>query len=132
MIPIHEVSLGNWVQISLDGQMLTGRVDRKSVERVGVSAEGEMGWYFPEDVYPILLTEDWLLHFNFEKSNDPALNGTGRMYVLGPFILRYPDKDNEAYVILSCHGTHDRELRHKLTVHEFQNHYHGMTKVFIE
>jgi hypothetical protein len=132
MIPIHDVSLGNWVQINLDGQTFAGRVDRKSVERIGVSAEGEMGWYFPEDIDPIPLTEDWLYRFNFQKSDDPALDGSGKAFTHGPFVIYYPNKEDDSYIILSCHGVHDEEFHHRLPVHEFQNHYHEMTKVFIQ
>ncbi|TAN12507.1 MAG: hypothetical protein EPN37_15385, partial [Chitinophagaceae bacterium] len=70
MIPHNEVHNGNWVQISLDGQVMTGKVERKSVEMVGVAAEGEVGWYYPEELTPILLDEAWLKYFNFERSND--------------------------------------------------------------
>lgn len=132
MIPIHDVSLGNWVQVLLDGQLLTGKVERKSVERIGVAAEGELGWYFPQDVSAIPLSEDWLGFLDFAKSTDPSLNGTGKAYVHGPFVIHFPDKDDESHSIMTCHGSHDKEFHHKLQVHEFQNHYHEMTKVFIE
>lgn len=132
MIPMHEVSLGNWLQINLDGQLLVGRVERKSVERIGVATEAELGWYFPQEVFAIPLTEDWLYYFNFQDSTDSELNGSGRAYTHGPFLLHYPDKGNNAHIILSCHGVHDEEFHKPLFVHELQNHYHEMTKVFIE
>ena len=132
MVPIHEVSNGNWLQVSLDGQLLTGKVLRKSVERIGVEAEGELGWYFPTDVYSIPLTEDWLMFFDFKKSTDPSLDGVAKAYEHGPFVLHFPDKNDESHSILTCHSSHDKEFHHKMDVHEFQNHYHEMTKVFIE
>jgi len=132
MVPINDVSLGNWLQISLDGQRMAGKVERKSVERIGIAAEGELGWYFPEEVEAIPLTEEWLSYFNFEQSNDPSLNGSGKAYVHGPFVLHYPDKNDDSHIILTCHGSHDKIFHRKLPVHEFQNHYHEMTKVFIE
>lgn len=132
MIPIHEVAVGNWVQISLDGQLMVGKVERKSVERIGVAAEGELGWYYPEEILAIPLTEEWLFYFNFEPSKDPSLNGTGKAYTHGPFVMHFPDKNNDSHIILTSHGSHDKEFHHKLWVHEFQNHYHEMTKVFIE
>lgn len=132
MIPHNEVHNGNWVQISLDGQVMTGKVERKSVEMVGVAAEGELVWYYPEELTPILLDEAWLKYFNFERSNDPQVNGTGLAYKKGPFHLYYPDKNSKAHAIMSCHGSHDVEVHHELSVNEFQNKYHMMTKVFVE
>lgn len=132
MIPHNEVHNGNWVQISLDGQVMTGKVERKSVEMVGVAAEGELGWYYPEELTPILLDEAWLKYFNFEKSNDPQVNGTGLAYKKGLFHLYYPDKNSKAHAIMSCHGSPDVEVHHELSVNEFQNKYHMMTKVFVE
>lgn len=116
----------------LDGQLLTGKVERKSVERIAVAAEGELGWYFPEDVTAIPLTEDWLFFFNFQEVHDPSMNGTGKAYMHGPFILYFPDKGNQDHSVMTAHGSHEKEIRHLLQVHELQNHYHEMTKVFIE
>lgn len=132
MIPLQQISLGNWIQVNLDGQLLAGKVSRKSVERIGVAVEAELGWFFPDDVFPIPLTEEWLYYFDFKDSVDPELNGTGKAYTHGPFLLHYPDKENEGRIVLSCHGVHDKVLKKPLSVHELQNHYHEMTKVFIE
>ena len=132
MIPINEVSLGNWVQVNVDGQLLTGKVQRKSVERIGVASEAELGWYFPQDVFPIPLNEDWLYYFNFKDSTDPELIGDGRAYIHGPFVLHYPNKIDDAYAVLSCHGVHNQIIKRPMSVHELQNHYHEMTKVFVE
>lgn len=129
MVDINEIHLGNWVQVEVEGERLTGKVERKSVERIGVNARDELAWYFPKDVFPIRLTTDWLEHFDFveEESKDGEL-----AYRHGPFKLTYPDKDNKQHIILSCHGAHSRDFQEGLYVHDLQNHYHGMTKVFIE
>ncbi|TAN01546.1 MAG: hypothetical protein EPN39_01895 [Chitinophagaceae bacterium] len=132
MIPHNEVHNGNWVQISVDGQQMTGKVARKSVEMIGVATEAELGWYYPEDLNPILLTEDWLGYFHLEKFDDPQVDGTGLAYKKGLFHLFYPDKNDKSHVIMTCHGSHDVELHHELSVNEFQNKYHMMTKVFVE
>lgn len=129
MIPINEVSVGNWVQVNLDGQLLTGKVQRKSVERIGVLSEAELGWYLPRDVYPIPLNEEWLYFLDFKDSTDPELMGEGKAYVHGPFILHYPNKDDDSYAILSCHGVHDQTIKRHMGVHDLQNHYNEMTKV---
>jgi hypothetical protein len=117
--------------VNLDSQLVTGKVERKSVERIGVMAESEMGWFYPENVFPIPLTEDWLFHFDFEKVDEPSENGE-LIYKHGPFLLQYLDKNNKNLIRLTCHGSFPREFREGLAVHELQNHYHGMTKVFIE
>ncbi len=131
MVPLQEIKSGDWVKVMLDGQLVEGQVEQKSVERAAVAAEGEVSWYLPGQIHALPLTEDWLYRFDFEKSEDPELNGEGQAYVHGPFVLRYPEKDNPLYIRLSCHGEHDREFRNGLFVHQFQNHYHGMTKVYI-
>lgn len=132
MIPHNEVHNGNWVQISLDGQQMTGKVERKSVEMIGVATEAELGWYYPEELNPILLTEDWLHYFRFERTHDSQTDRSGLTFKKGLFRVFYPDKNNKSHVILSVHGSHDVELHHEMSVNEFQNSYHMMTKVFVE
>ena len=129
MVNINDIHLGNWVQVEIEGEKLTGKVERKSVERIGVQVKEELGWYFPKDVFPILLTEDWLKHFEFIK--EAETNGAVT-YNHGPFQLVFPDKENKQYILLRAHGAHGREFKDGLYVHTLQNHYHGMTKVFIE
>ncbi len=129
MVDINEIHLGNWVQVEIEGERLTGKVKRKSVERIGVEVNEELGWYYPKDVYPILLTEDWLKHFEFQQEEE--VDGV-QVYNHGNFKMIYPNKENRQHMLLRCHGSHAREFHDGLYVHTLQNHYHGMTKVFIE
>ncbi len=131
MVDIHNVHLGNWVQVEVEGERFTGKVERKSVERIGVVVKKELGWYYPKDVFPILLDEEWLKFFDFAL--EPSDNGS-LVYRHGhsTFTLTYPDKENKNRIILDCHGAHFREFEDGLYVHDLQNHYHGMTKVLIE
>ena len=129
MVNINDIQLGNWIQVDIEGKYLTGKVERKSVQKIGAMVNKEMGWFFPKDVYPILLTEDWLNHLGFEEedSTDGQL-----IYKHGPFRLVYPDKNDKQQIVLKCHGVHPRKLEETLYVHKLQSYYHEMTKVSIE
>lgn len=129
MVNYNDIHLGNWVRVDIEGEHHTGKVERKSVERIGVKVGEELGWYYPKDVFPILLTDEWLEHFEFQKGE--SSNGE-LLYEHGPFKLIYPDKNNKQVIHLRCHGAHERDFNDGLFVHTLQNHYHAMTKVFIE
>jgi hypothetical protein len=123
----------DWVQVGYDGKAFEGQVEQVDNEQVCVRTfEDELFWYEPQDVQPIPLTEEQLLKFGFEKSSDPALNGTGQVYIRGPFVLKYADSNNNKRIILVYMGDHTREINDGLTVPELQHHYHGMTKILLE
>lgn len=129
MVDINDIHLGNWVQVDIEGEHLTGKVERKSVERIGIKVKEELGWFRSENVYPILLTEEWLTKLEFVK--EESQNGS-LTYRKSRFSLTYPEEGNKQHVLLECHGSHPRELDEVFHVHTLQNHYHEMTKVFLE
>ena len=133
MIPLHHVKEGNWIEVTNEGQDLEVEVTQVSYERIAVNIKGKEIWFDPEEVRPIPFTEAWLQRFHFVRSEDPEiLKGAARAYTHGPFIVRFLEAGSAQHLELECHGEHNRDFQHGLMVHEFQNHYHGMTKVFIE
>lgn len=132
MIPLHHVKEGNWIRVQNEGQDLEVEVTQVSYERIAVGIKGKEIWYDPDQVHPIPFTESWLERFHFVRTNDPEiLRGADRAYTHGPFRVRFLKAGSDKDLELECHGEHNRDFHHGLMVHEFQNHYHGMTKVFI-
>src|SRR5690625_3845776 len=115
MIPHSEIQVGDWILVDINGEKQARKVEQTSVERIGTRDGEKSGWFFPEEVYPIKLTEKWLKYFGFneEESQDGELK-----YRLGDstFTLTYPDKNNKNQIILDCHGSHLREFEDGLTV----------------
>ncbi|MBX6380504.1 MAG: hypothetical protein IRZ01_07480 [Thermoflavifilum aggregans] len=134
MIPYKDLQVGDWVYVEVENERLEGQVEELAEGQVCVRTyEDNLYWYEPEEVDPIPLTEEQLFSFGFEKQENPEIAGPhGIAYVKGPFIIRYPDKQNRAHCLLICHGEHTREIEHALSVHELQHHYHAMTKILLE
>lgn len=131
MIKFQDIKIGDLLNARFDGQVTEGEVIDLNHEdhQVCMLTFGQQEfWYAPQDLSPIPLTEAQLLKLKFIKSDDPELNVTGQAYVRGPFIVLYPEKGNNEFVVLK-YRDEVRELHHALMVHELQNHYREMTKI---
>lgn len=130
MIKITELKEGDIVKVLNAGEEKLGTV-------VGISREENMAhinngvqdfWYSPEDIVPIPLTEEQLIHtFGFEKEE----TAEGMKYKKGPFRLVIHDPGNSTNLDL-WHREDRRHFNHPLYVHELQNLYYDMTKVYLE
>ena len=85
-------------------------------------------WYSPEDIIPIPLTDEQLIHtLGFEKED----TAEGTKYKKGPFRVVVHDPGN--YTSLDIWYREDRRhFNHPLYLHELQNHHLEMTKVQLE
>ena|SRR5690625_4407240 len=130
MIEHSEIQVGNWIQVEVENELQTRQVEHLSVERIGTKDGEKSGWFFPEEVFPIKVNDEWLKFLGFEE--EASENGA-LTYRKGDttFTLTYPDKNDKETIVLDCHGSHKRELSEVLYVHTLQNHFHGMTKVYI-
>jgi hypothetical protein len=127
MIQFHELRMGDVVLVEFDGRRTEGEViglngDEKEIQ---VQTDVQDFWYSPNDLYPILLDEDQLLKFGFEKQE--LADGKVK-YLKGPFRILLSEKGNFSNFEM-WYREDRRHITRPLSVHELQNHYHQMTKI---
>lgn len=127
MIQFHELRMGDVVLVEFDGRRTEGEViglngDEKEIQ---VQTDVQDFWYTPNDLYPILLDENQLLKFGFEKQE---LTDGKVKYLKGPFRILLSEKGNFSNFEM-WYREDRRHITRPLPVHELQNHYHQMTKI---
>ncbi|HEY4108944.1 hypothetical protein [Puia sp.] len=127
MIQFHELRMGDLVLVEFDGQKTEGEVidldgaERKIQVRTG---DGQDFWYSPNDLYPIMLNEDQLLKFGFEKQ----VQADGKIkYLKGPFRILSGNGNFSDFEM--WYREDRRHITRPLSVHGLQNHFHQMTKI---
>ena len=130
MVKITELKEGDVVKVIDSGDERIGTV-------VGISRDENMAninngvqefWYNQEDIIPVPLTEEQLIHtLGFEKEEAED----GIKYKKGPFRVVVHDPGNYTNLDVWYREDH-RHFNHPLYVHELQNHYLQMTKVYLE
>ena len=130
MVKISELKEGDIVRVLDSGEEKIGTVTEVSREENMANIDNGVQefWYSPEDIVPIPLTEEQLIHtLGFEKEEAPD----GIKYKKGPFRIVVHDPGN--YTNLDIWYREDRRhFNHPLYVHELQNHHLEMTKVYLE
>lgn len=85
-------------------------------------------WYPVDEIIPVPLTEDQLIHtLGFEKEETPE----GNKYKKGPFRVVVHDPGNYTNLEVWYREDH-RHFNHAIYLHELQNHHLQMTKVPLE
>lgn len=134
MIRLHDVKTGDTVLVKYETDLLEGKVLEVNAEDKQVCVlthEQQEFWYSLEDLYPIPLDETQLLRLKFQKDEAQSSNGSGVVYVRGPFSVRLYKQDGQDITRLDYRDEH-REIKGQLTVNQLQNHYHGMTNFHLE
>jgi hypothetical protein len=127
MIKFHEIRVGDLVLAAYNGNQTEGVVLELDHEDklVNVQTGDQENFYTPENLFPILVDDQQLKKFNFEKLVNPD---ESVKYMRGPFRILLPKKDQfDNFEI--WYREDRRHIAHPLGVHELQNHYHQMTKV---
>jgi hypothetical protein len=134
MIRLQDVKTGDTVLVKYETDLLEGKVLEVNPEDKQVCVlthEQQEFWYSLEDLYPIPLDETQLLRLRFQKDEAQSSNGSGVVYVRGPFTVRLYKQDGHDFTRLDYRDEH-REIKGLLTVNQLQNHYHGMTNFHLE
>lgn len=134
MIRLQDVKTGDTVLVKYETDLLEGKVLEVNAEDKQVCVlthEQQEFWYSLEDLYPIPLDETQLLRLKFQKDEAQSSNGSGVVYVRGPFSVRLYKQDGQDITRLDYRDEH-REIKGQLTVNQLQNHYHGMTNFHLE
>jgi hypothetical protein len=130
MLKISELKSGDIIKVSDEGVEREGRVvDISHEENQALVDNGvQEFWYSPEDMKPLLLSEDHLLKLGFEKE---ALNGEAVKYKKGAFRVVTPKKDDFSHVQMWYREDH-RHFDFPIAIHQLQNLHLAMTKVPLE
>jgi hypothetical protein len=127
MVKLNELKEGDVVHVLDEGIERVGTIVRTSRDENMVLIDNGIQefWFPPEQIVPIPLTEEHLIHtFGFKREETPD----GIKYKKGPFRVLVHDPGN--YTNLDVWYREDRRhFNHPLYVHELQNHHMQMTKV---
>ncbi len=131
MIPIHDLKMGDLVNVDFDGTLTRGSVlqfDRENNQVCVATNDEQESWYAPSDLYPIHLDKTELENLQFVPTT--AENGSVT-YVRGPFSIVAKDSSSLEDITLLYRDEAHRVFHHGLALHELQNHYLDMTNVHL-
>lgn len=134
MIRLHDVKTGDTVLVKYEGELLEGKVlevNPEDKQACVLTHEQQDFWYSLDDLFPIPLDESQLLRLKFQKDEAQSTNGSGVVYVRGPFSVSLYQQEGQDITRLDYRDEH-REIKGPLTVNQLQNHYHGMTNFHLE
>lgn len=130
MVKVTEFKQGDIVRVLDAGIERVGVVTDITREdnMVCVDTGVQEFWFAPEDIAPIPLTEEQLIHtLGFEKETTPE----GDKYKKGAFRVVVHDPGNYTNLDVWYREDH-RHFNHDIYVHELQNHHLQMTKIPLE
>lgn len=129
MIKFSELKAGDYVLGESDGQAWRGEVIKFNNDEKEICVNtGVQELYFPpEALYPLPLDEDQLLKLKFTKQ----VNEDGSVkYSKGAFRIQTAKQDDFSHFEI-WYRNEKRIITRPIAVHDLQNHYHSMTKVFL-
>lgn len=129
MIKFSELKVGDLVMAEYDGQKWEGEVIRLNGDekQVCIKTAVQDFWFEKDQLYPITLDEAQLFKLGFQKQE----NEDGSIkYSKGAFRLLL-HKPNDFSNFEMWYREDRRHIGTPIFVHEFQNKYLGMTKVFL-
>jgi hypothetical protein len=127
MIKFSSLQEGNLVIAEFEGVRREGIVTNLNHEDKEVCVETDVQeyWYTPDQLYPIPLDEEHLIHkLGFEKQD----MGDHTKYLKGAFRILVPQGDNFSHFDM-WYREDRRHINYPMAVHELQNAYYQMTKV---
>lgn len=129
MIKFSDIRIGDYVQAEYEGTMWEGEVVRLNGDekQVCVQTDVQEFWFEPEHLYPIELSEASLFKLQFHKH----VNEDGSVkYMKGPFRIVTPKAGDFSHFEMWYREDrrHNPDIKY---IHQLQNHYHEMTKVYL-
>jgi hypothetical protein len=134
MINLQDVKAGDSVLVQYEGNTVEGQVlevNREDKQVCVLTGEQEF-WYDLQDLYPIPLNEDQLLRLKFKKDESLSANGSGQIYVRGPFSVKLHTLDDGMPATRLDYRDEHREIKGSITVNQLQNHYKAMTNFHLD
>lgn len=134
MINLHDVKVGDTVLVEYAGEKVEGRVleiNHEDKQVCVLTHDEQEFWYGLDSLFPIPLDEAQLLRLKFKKDEALSNNGSGAVYVRGPFSVKLYRENGQDMTRLDYRDEH-REIKGSLTVNQLQNHYQGMTNFHLD
>ncbi|HVZ25450.1 MAG TPA: hypothetical protein VG842_05330 [Sediminibacterium sp.] len=129
MIKFSDIKIGDYVQAEYEGTMWEGEVVRLNGDekQVCVQTDVQEFWFEPDHLYPIELSEAALLKLRFHKQENE--DGSVK-YLKGPFRIVTPKPGDFTHFEMWYREDrrHNPDIKY---IHQLQNHYHEMTKVYL-
>lgn len=129
MIKFNEIKVGDFLKADNDGDILLGEVTNLNGDekQVCVNTGTQEFWFETSQLSPIPLDEAQLMNFKFKKEDYE--DGTVK-YLKGAFRILIPSKGNFSRMEI-WYRDERRHIMQPISVHQLQNHFHEMTKVFL-
>jgi hypothetical protein len=129
MIRFQDIKKGDYVIAEYEGTRWEAEVTglRPAEREVGVQTSVQEFWFKPENLHAIPLDEGQLQKLRFDRQDNE--DGSVK-YMKGAFRVLLPEPGNFNRFEIWYRQEH-RQILQPIAVHEFQNHYHDMTKVHL-
>jgi len=128
MIKFQDIKIGDYLQAEYEGKLWEGEVIGLQHDQhlVQVLTDVQDFWFEPQHLYPIPLTNQVLLSFNFLPTHEE--NGAVK-YVKGAFRIVAEKVGDDLSHFDMWYREDKRHNPHVKYLHELQNQYLEMTKV---
>jgi hypothetical protein len=129
MIKYQELRVGDYVIADNDGDSRRGEVTRLNGDdkQVEVNTGAQSFWYETSQLSPLPVTEQELLGLKFSKH----VNEDGTLkYMKGAFRMLIP-KEGDFSRMEIWYRDETRHISTPLSLHQLQNHFYEMTKVYL-
>ncbi|MBI3883179.1 MAG: hypothetical protein HY305_02925 [Sphingobacteriales bacterium] len=128
MIPFKEIKIGDFIMANNDGDIRQGEVtDINGDEKQICVDTGQEFWYELNQLSAIPLTEEQLLKLKFTKEQHE--DGSVK-YKKDSFRILIHSKDEFSNFEI-WYRDEKRHITQPIGVHNLQNHFHDMTKVYL-
>ncbi len=129
MIKFNEIKVGDYLVADNDGDKRQGEVTdlNHNEKQVCVDTGAQGFWYETEQLSAIPLDDAQLMKLKFQKQD----NADGSVkYMKGAFRILLSAKDDFSKFEIWYRDEH-RHILQPISVHNLQNHFYDMTKVFL-
>ena len=129
MIKFQELKVGDYVMANNDGDLHRGEVSKLNGDEKQVCVDtGTQGfWYEQNQLEPIAITDDEMTKLKFHKQ----VNEDGTLkYMKGAFRMLVP-KEGDFSRMEIWYRDEARHIINPISLHNLQNHFYEMTKVYL-
>ena len=129
MIQFHEIKVGDYFIADNGGDKIQGEVTglNKNEKQVCINSGTQDFWYETDQLSPIPLNEEQLykLKFHIEDNGDGPVK-----YSKGAFRMMIPAVGDFSKFEI-WYRDEKRQIMESINVHQLQNHFYEMTKVYL-
>lgn len=129
MIPFKEIRVGDYLLANNEGDILQGEVTNLNTDEKQVCIDNGVQefWFDTDQLSAIPLNEEELLKLKFHEQENE--DGSVK-YLKGAFRILLPKRGDFSTMEI-WYRDERRHLAQSINVHQLQNHFYQMTKVFL-